>query len=41
MNVTERWVANVDLAGVGARMVSGDLSFDYRRFATTTVFLLP
>ena len=40
MNVTERMAANIDLAGVGVRMLNADDSFDYRRFATTTVFLL-
>ena len=40
MNVEKHMSATVDLAGVGARTLSGDHSFDDRRFATTTVFLL-
>ena len=40
VNVTERMYATDDLAGVSARMLSGDHSFDDRRFATPTVFLL-
>ena len=31
MNVEKRMPATVDLAGVGARMLSGDHSFDDRR----------